>query len=549
MTSGISIIYNGQDVFFPQPVPFISLEEKNIYYSEVWAKEEQMTLEGQLTGCTFDKIFDAQNTLLNNFNKNYQSLELWQFKYGVSGKIFQKDLVDIQTIEFQQSKWLGVLGYTISLTSYPSGYFSGFFGVINPVDTWDYQERENYTLDATHSISCQGINTSTIQTNALQNAKNWVYGKTGVNISTPTPNFIKNSVPAGFLLLSINENINRINGTYSISEKYTNDLTRSGYGVIRYSTSISSGNNLLTVSLNGSVEGANRDIVAARQAFNTISPLAVSAFSYKSLFNEVDLNPNALSQSITEDAYTATINFNYIFNNDDSPDIVFDYNVKLNSGSNITAQIDGTIIARSGDLTNRFIRAQQYAQTLDLYKLTIPFYNSFYPYSNVAPLNPKPVSSGTSYTPNEGTVTLNAVFTNQDQIDNSLDSFIYTINITPSINKIDIKPKLDGTIGAAGDLYSLVDLNYRGRASLAINGTAIINQSYNSSDGVDAIKKKCLAILFSNTTLKNVTLDQKQITFDRYDDRQVSFSVSWSFESPNAVAATPYTNVNTLAII
>ncbi len=547
MTSGVSIIYNGQDAFYPQPVPFITLEEKNIYYSEVWAKEEQMTLEGQLTGCTFDLIFDAQKTLLNNFNKNYQPLELWQFKYGVSGKIFQKDLVDIQSIEFQQGKWLGVLGYTINMTSYPSGYFSGVFGVINPVDSWDYQERENYTLDATHTISCQGVNTSRTQTDALQNAKNWVYGKTGIG-SCPVPNFINNSVPSSFLLLSINENINRINGTYSVSEKYTNDLTRPGYGVIRYSTSVSSGNNLLTVTLNGSVQGANRDIAKARLAFNTISPLAVATFSYKNLFNETDLNPNVLSQSVTEDVYTATIDFSYIYNNDNSPDLVFDYDIKLNSGNNITAQINGNIIARGGDLTSRFNKAQAYAQTIDLYKLTVPFYNSFYPYASVAPLNPKPISSGTSYTPSEGTVSLNAVFGNQDQVDNALDSFLYTINIIPSINKIDTKPKLDGTQFSAGDLYSLVDLNYRSRASLSINGTAIINQSFSAAQGLDIIKKKCLAILFDNSTLQNVTLDQEQITQDRYDDRQVSFAVTWSFDSPNAVALTPYTNVNTLAI-
>lgn len=548
MISGVSIIYNGVDVFYPQPTPFISLEERNIYYGELWGKEERLVMDGQITGCTFDQIFNNQVSLLDKFGKNYQVLEIWQFKDGVSGKVFQKDLVNIESIEFPQSRWIGVLPYTITTSCYPSGYFSGAYGILNPNDSWEYEEKDNLTLDAIHTISCQGLNTSNVLTNALENAKNWVYGRTGVFPSVPTPNFIGNSTPSNFLLLTINENIDRINGTYSVKEKYSNDLTRGGYGIIRYSTSISSGNNILTVSLNGSVQGANRDISKTRTAFSGINPFGVASNAYQSLFGENDLNPNILSQNINEDTYSAIINFNYIYNNDNSPDVIFDYNVRLNSGETITAQIDGTVIARGGDLTTRFIKAQQYAATIDLYNLTVPFYNTFYPYSFSFPLNPKPISSGVSYAPSEGTVSLNAVFGNQNQVSNGLDSFDYTITFQPSLEKLDSKPKLEAVTFSPGELYSVVDLRYRNRASILINGDSVINEGTSAADGLTLIKSKCMAIFNENTSFIKPTLDQESISIDRFDNRKISFTFAWSFESPFPVAQFPYSNVSTLKV-
>ncbi len=274
----------------------------------------------------------------------------------------------------------------------------------------------------------------------------------------------------------------------------------------------------------------------------------MASFSYENLFGLNDLNPNAFSQNVTEDSYTSTINFNYIYNNDNSPDVIFDYNVRISSGNNITAQIDGNIIARGGDLNSRFIKAQNYAKTINLYSLVVPFYNDFYPYNSTAPLNPKPISSGTSYSQSEGLVSLNAVFGNQDQVDNGLDSFEYVLDFRPSIAKIDVAQKVDGASLSPFNLYSLVDLGYRSRSSLTINGNAIINQLTSPTVGVDLIQKKCMALMLQYATTAAVVLDDNKIVLERTDKRRVGFTFSWSFESPNPVAQNPYTTVSTLNV-
>jgi hypothetical protein len=156
----VKILYNGVDAFAPQPTPLMGLEDTTIFADEIWGKAETMTLNGQLTGCSYNAIVSAQNEVLNRFNKSYQTLEVWQQEGLVSGKVFQKELVEIQSIAFAQAPMFGVLPYTVTLTCYPSGLFSGAYGVLNPQDSWSFVEQQNATLAVTHTISCQPFNTS-----------------------------------------------------------------------------------------------------------------------------------------------------------------------------------------------------------------------------------------------------------------------------------------------------------------------------------------------------------------------------------------------------
>lgn len=540
MSHPIQIIYNGVDAFYPQPTPFIGLDETTIYTDEIWGRAEALSLNGQLTGCSFDAIVTAQNDLLNRFNKSFQTLAVWQNDgMGGSGLVFQKPLSEIQSIQFAQDRMFGVLPYTINLTCYPSGLFSGAYGVLNPEDTWSFQEQENATMAVTHTISCQPFNTSAGPSNALTNARNWAFGRTGIN-STVYPIMISGVSPANFCLLTQAENIDRFNGTYSITENYTNDLARTGYGVIRYSTTLDSGNNSITVGLQGTAQGCGQNLTGIRYAFGRLDKTAIAIKQYQSAFNLTDLNPIPLTQTFNEDPLTATIDFSYLYDNSNLPPVSFDYTVDLNVGTNglIGAAIQGTIRARGGDWATKLALCQAYATGVNLYNLVLPFYNGF-DSSSSAPLNPVPLSNGQTNNYSESTVSLNATFDNKTKVSDVLDRFDYTVNIVPSLAQVDAKPVLNG-LGT----WSVVNLRFGSRATVAINGAAIVNSAYTVAQGVATIQQQAYSLFAQYGSFTNATLDKNEVTKSRTDDKALSFSFVWSCGPNNVVGPTTVTSLS-----
>lgn len=530
MSDLVQILYNHADAFAPQPTPFIALDYEPIYVGEYWGRAETMTLQGQLTGCTFSDIVAAQRAILASFNKSFQSLEIWQTQAGVSGKIYQKDLVEVRSISFPQDRMVGVLPYSINLYCYPSGLFSGAYGILEPVDTWSFTERENEVLDATHSISCRPFNTSSGPTNAIDNARGWAFGRTGMG-SMPTPIFISGVNTNYFCLLSQTENIDRFNGTYSYTENWTNDLARTGYGVIRYTTNVESGNNTITVSLNGNAQGCGRNITGLRYEFGRLDKLAIATKAYQAVFQMTDLNPTPIDQVINEDPFLTNIDFSYVYDNSNMPRTFFDYTVDCEVGTNgtVTAAIQGTVQHRAGNLIDKIRDTQTYADSLNLYALVLPFYAPF-DVNSFVPLNPIPTISGRNINYTNGTVGLNASFNNQTKVSAVLDQFNYSMSFGPQVRKIDSRPKLDGT-----GSYSVVDLGFTNRAGFSVNGSAVTNQSYIPSQGVAAVRQACYNLFQQYGRVSNTVLEQDQISTNRADDRLLSFSFAWSFDGPNTI--------------
>lgn len=536
----VKIVYNGQDAFAPQPTPFIGVDNQTIYAGERWGVADAVTLQGQLTGCSFAAIVDAQTTLLSRFNKSFQTLEIWQQTGLMSGLIYQKPFVEVQSVSFPETKMFGVLPYTVNLTCYPSGLFSGVYGVLDPQDTWSFAEQQNATLDATHTISCRGFNTSAADTNALTNARDWAFGRTGIN-SMISPIMISGVSTENFCLLTQAESIDRFNGTYSLTETYTNDLARSGYGTIRYAATIESGNNTITVNLNGSAEGCQRNITGLRYAFNQINKTAIAVNQYQSVFNRMDLNPIPLAQSFSEDPFNTRIDFSYTFDNNNQPEVLFDYAVSLSVGTNgfITANIQGTVTARGGDVASKLARTTAYANTINLYNLILPFY---YPFdaSSSSPLNPVATTQGKGINQSNGTVDLNATYTNETKQSAILDRFEYSLDFVPALAQVDAQPKLNG-LGQ----YSVTNLNYARRGSLSINGTAITSRTISATAGESAVRGACQSLFAQYGSFSYASLDRNVVTTSRLDARVLSFGFSWSF-GPNTIVGP--TTVSSIAV-
>lgn len=539
MPDKVSIQYPaGTDAFAPQPTPFIAVDYQTVFAGERWAVAENMTLQGQLTGCAFADIVTAQNDLLNTFNQSFQTLQIWQQTGNISGLVYEKPLAEIRNVTFSESRMFGVQPYTVNLTCYPSGLFSGVFGVLEPRDTWDFVEQQNATLDVTHTISCRGLNTSSSDSNALTNARDWAFGRTGIT-STIYPIMISGVSSNNFCLLTQVENIDRFNGTYSLVENYTNDLARTGYGVIRYTTTVESGNNAITVALNGTAEGCQRNITGLRYTFGQINKTAIATNAYQSVFGRTDLNPIPLTQSFNEDPFNTRIDFSYVFDNNNQPPVLFDYSVSLSVGTNgaITASIAGTIMARGGDVASKLARTTAYAATINLYNLVLPFYAAF-DTSSITPLNPIATTNIKGINQSNGTVDLSATFTNEIFVSSVLARFEPTLQFVPAVAQVDAQPVLDG-LGT----YSVVNLNYARRGSLSIAGTATVNANMSQAAGIAAVKGACQSLFSQYGSFTYVALERDDIVPST--NKTISFNFAWSFGPTTIVGPT---TVSSLAV-
>lgn len=537
----IKIIYNNYDPFSPYAVPLVALDNESIYYGEKWAQKDTLTLNGQITGCSFDKILSGYDLIKSNFSKSYQPFTIWQLSGAGSGKIYEADVAQLLNFNVSPQRWVGILDYSIDLECYPSGSFSGVYGVLEPNDEWSVEEGQDYRGNITHTISCLGLNTSNGANNALENAKNWAAGKRGTN-SFIAPIFIEQLSTGQLCLIQSTETVNRFDGTYSLVDTYTTDLTRTGYGILRYSTVIDSGDSLISVNLEGSVEGCGQNITGARATFSSLDKYGAALLNYQRSFNRNDLNPIPLSYEINEDPLETTINFSYQFNNDSSPETYFDYTVSANSGDSIGASIQGNIISRGGDAKTKLNKSLAFGSGINLYSLTRDFYNEFYPNYSVAPLNPNPLSSGRSVDEVNGIIGLSAEFGNQTYV-RGLQSFNFSLSFTPQLTKFDSQTRIDGQ-----GIYSVVDLGYTNRAGLTINGEAVVSDGVNDVSGLAIVKNKLNSLFSQYGRYMNASLNQNQIGYSRFDKKVINFNVSWGFDSRFNVIDSNYDRISELKI-
>lgn len=532
----VKIFYNGQDVFGDQPTPFIGITESPISYSSRWGILEILTLEGLITGCTFSGLIIGYNNIVSKFNTDYKTLEVVQFTGAESGSVLRRDNIEVEGITIGGEKWVGVLPYTINLRSYPSGYFSGDSSVIAPNNSWSFTENEDYTATIVHTISCKGINTNSTTNNALENAKTWVLAKTGGLEILPA--FIRTGNFGNLCLRGHAETINRFNGEYSVTQTYVNDLTRLGPGILRYSTDFQSGD-YITATIQGEVSSCENSLETARQIYKSFSPYATALSAYNKLFSRTDLNSFALTSGVRENPINGNLSFSISFDNDPAPDVIFDYTTQIQSGNKITVNIEGQIRAR-GPLKDRFEKVSAYASSINLYGLANEHYTEFYPLAGTYPLNTKALSSGKSENQYNGTIGLRASFDNSEKIDDRLEYVDYTISFIPATEKFDMQ----ACVGSTGT-YSIVDLGYKNRAAITLQGQTRISNNVTEGDGTSALYDFANRIIAQYGNNENLTLDVNNITKNGADRKTLSFSFGWSFDSVYNVTDT--VNRNTIS--
>lgn len=514
------ILYNNKQIISGQPIPFVSKENSIIRYGEKWAEKNNITLHGQITGCSFIDLINAQNQLLEDFSKDFQNLIIEES--GI--EIYKAPYSIIRSVNFEQSSYKGIVGYTVNLECYQDNLFSGVYGIVEPSDEWNFEETKDGLVNLTHTISARGFNTSSANSNSLQNAIVFVNSKTGIS-SRPNPFFINSGGGLSFCLKSISENIDRFNSTYSITENYTADKYFGVGGVLRYTTDFDCDlNGFASVLIKGEIDGCGlySDISTMRNRYNSLDIYNIALDFYSGSTGRMDLNEQYVSSGVTEDIYSRKLTFNINFDNSKADDVYLDYSVNMESGDNgiITVNFNGSIKGR-GDLKNRWDKVSGYYSTFNPYPYGVSGYMSF---GGTGILNPNPTESGVTFNKFAGEIVSTATWSDKEIPPSGFEDFNYTLSYSPSIQAVKAIP-LPKICDKA---YYVVDLGYCNRSQFSIEGDAKIKCGTPLSSGIPEIKNFANDLFGSECPKNRPLLEINEITTG---NSSISFKFGWTAES------------------
>lgn len=509
------ISYNSIEVFDGQPIPFIGKEVEYVQAGERWAQVETLTLNGQITGCSESELKAVRDSILGTFSENFKTL-------SVTG-IGNFERVKVSSINFQDSDYVTSIPYSISMTTYPSGGFEDFYGVVDPSDVLQYTENEDRTIQISRSISARGINTSNLSPgNALDNAKSFVLSRTG-EIVAP---FIIDSAASDIssYLVSSEETIDRITNTVSVSQVFRGDLDATvGAVVNRYSKEISEQlGEYPLVRIQGQVNaGRYGEIEDCYDKYDEVK----NSFQY----------PFIMDEQVSQDLYINQLSYGFSFYQPESgvqiPLVEDIFTISVSEGSDsslFSVSINGSISLAKGCVHTDFGLIEGQFDSSFRSALCRDIYEDFYTTARGSKQNKPtnvlfnafPISSSLSKSEDSMNISYSAEFDDRyvPQIFGEKISFEENIEIIPPFGKKQISEHY------LGGKYSCNDLDYLPRQGIS----AAISMNGNISD-VTEESLESYADLIYNSLGTNVDKKEDSISVEISEqNKAASISKSWS---------------------
>tara|TARA_Y100000361_G_scaffold92918_1_gene82922 strand:+ start:1762 stop:3567 length:1806 start_codon:yes stop_codon:yes gene_type:complete len=577
---------------FPVPSPYVSKTFTNNYIGgNVFSTTVNVTLEGKIAllpkresseGNDYLKLSEKRDEILKSFagalNKNFQQFRV--SGHGIEDFILNNCTVD--DVSFSSSNYVGIVGYTISLSGYKNDkdFYTANYGIINPVDSWQYNEDDSGLGSVVHNISASGHNTSGSNPDGFLKAKAFVTARKGVS-SRVNQGLIRNAHPGSSLILNnVSETADRLGGRYSITENYsfvTNESSgatveeaglpsmQTANIMLTYSISVDEqqGGDFISMQLSGEITGSKDKDVSWDQIksdFKSRNFYDLVNKAYKRHIKgtdgsrpgttlNIDLNKDPVSFSINPNEDARTISFQLTFDNNQlfnnakikSGSSYFDYQIQFehdNVTDIINVSCSGTIVTRGGltkknrdsltllnlmlDNNSKLVRDE--AQSM---------YHKMFPSRLQYVLSPRPASVSVSRNEFDGTISYNASFSDADFPENSsLRDLNYSVNIEPAMQLYRSVPSC-----LRNGHYLIYDMKLKSkRETVGINTVAVADdRSEDSFSGAetevvsvnDFIKDSFLdgesKRLNSQNKVENK--DQSSITYDRQFSQQKDIKV------------------------
>jgi hypothetical protein len=548
--SPTKIIYDGFD-FGNQPTPFFSRQENFIKYGENFGSQESYSLNGQLTGNTFDDLRSEQLKLVSGFSRDFGTFIVKDFK-PYEAEVLIRSGVKIESINFPQGRYNKIIDYNINFTAYPTGYFHDNYKVIEPTETWSFDEGQDGTMSVSHSVSAKGRETpqdeSYNQTTAFENAVNYVKSKTGTTEAFISPHFICKDTDYSLNLESLQESIDRIAGTYGITEKYSSDLN-SISGILKYSADINSSTDSSTdIIINGKIEGIRSDPISiVRDRFLSYDWFSIATKFLINQFGSSFINEKPLEKKITEDLFNNNINFTYKFSDKESQkdQVRVDFNTTINSGTSAVSVSVAGSIKSSADKSIRSGIIQNAFDELNIFDIANGEFNEFFGGNATKSLSSKTIADSFSRESDTFEINFSQSFDDKNAPKEDVFKEVKTsLVFVPSKNAMS-----SSALPGKGGVYDVIDLEIKNRSSLTISLTATPETgSAGSMDLlVSLLKNRSNEALTEYGRLSSLNLEEVSISTG--DPQSISLSSKYSFESPNDLFLDPnYSVINELKV-
>jgi len=574
------------DFEFPVPTPFVSKTFSNNYVGgDVFSTVVNISLEGRIAllplrednaGNDYLKLSQKRDEIAQAFagalRKNYQD-----FSVIGHGTEFHLKNCTVESLSFSDSNYSGFVDYSISIVGYKSDkdFYLNNYGVVDPVDSWNYSEDSTGVVSVTHTISASGYNTdgTSNKLNAFLKAKAFVDSRKGVSLKVNQA-LNKNVHPNSALILnSQNETVDRLGGSYSITEAYsfaTNESSQTtgeeanlpkmqtAKILLSYDISIDEqqGGNFINMTLTGNVQG-DKDSQTTwseiKRDFKNRNFYDLVNKAYKRHIKgtggtrtggstNLDLNRDPVSFSINPNEDSRAISFSIVYDNNQlfnnakikNGSSYFDYNVVFNH-DNVTDIITTTC---SGSILTRGALEKRNRDNLILLDLMLAnnsklirdeaqaMYHKMFPTRTQYVLAPRPLSISVSKDDFNGEITYEASFSDKDFPENSsLRDCNYSVSVVPSMQQYTSVPSC-----LRNGHYLIYDLKLKNsRESVEISTSAIADDrsetSFNNSE---------TEVILINDYLKDSFLDgeskrlEGQNKVENKDVSSITYSRSFS---------------------
>lgn len=583
--SDVIIKYNNKriPVSGTGPTPYISLSDDVITYGDRWGISQRIVLNGVITGNSFDDLYTAQTGLVDIFSSSYKVLKVLEGADDtvVTGEVAAFSGCSVQGVSFDNAPYNKVVNYSVELVSYPSGltgFFSGNYGILDPKDEINITPGSDGVGTITHSVSARGFVINTID-DAIDNVKSYVASRTGVSrvLTLPLATSIDNSGSFTPVLVSISENLDRLNLTYSIEESYrfktitgdsesAQNYSFNNYNLVSYSTSLTSGagDDFVTASIQGEIKagitGATGDALISGliNQLSGLNPYAVISGKYGSP-NGFKFCEDPIEVSINEDRKARKVGFNISYDNLEfyssaNDQIVFNgcyldatISHNIDDLSSIdTLEVRGEVKCR-GSVSNKYAKSLDYVTELftagtspsapRLYTLVNDYYSAYYSSSPKFTLNSQPVSVQVEANPLLGTVSLTVTYDNKDRF-LGLSTSDYSIEYTPANTIFTYGFSCNNSLR-----HIAVDMNVLKREKAGINLSV---SKPNTSESTLLTNKDSLLSSFKEYFLKPLLEEKNRPSLDTMQEESSAVSISnsnFSSSTSNELTSNKYGSI------
>lgn len=398
---------------FPTPNPFMAVGEEPIYVAgQLDSTLTRISLVGTLTGANLESLSIAKKSLTSGLLNEFQTLRTSRESFKYCKPV---------NLSFSDSDMTRSLPYSVEFERFDEKDFSQYFGVINPSNTWSYQEQDGRVVQASHSVSALGVKTSAAD--PLTNARNFVSGLTTgfYNLSVINPS-------GTAFLQSKTEEIDRFTNSYSVTENYIFSTSRepiSNSGIVNASLQVSHTKGAeVSLNVEGSIVG---DITGATVTTGIFTATHAQEFARKTLekskssyesgvYGVLARGPSSFNYNVNEQENK--IDFGFQFRDPfsiRSGDVLHDYNVSVTASKDTntlvtsvdgTFSYDGTFDLFAGaniESGARYLKVVKAFENENFYNLAFAQYSGFLnivsEYETSKYLNPIPITESVTKSP------------------------------------------------------------------------------------------------------------------------------------------------------